>query len=60
MDEMITSKEVSELLKTPIAYIRKMIREQKLIAYKIGRDYKIKIKDLVKFLEEDCKYVKKK
>ncbi len=50
MDYYFTSKEVSTLLKTPIAYIRKMIRKEKLKAYKIGRQYIIKEQDLNNYL----------
>jgi excisionase family DNA binding protein len=39
------------LLKTPIQYIRKMIREQKIIAYKIGKQYVIKEQDLNNYLD---------
>lgn len=52
MDEFLTSKEVSDFLKTPIAYIRKMIKEEQLIAYKVGRQYIVKKSDLEKYLEE--------
>ena len=51
MDYYFTSKEVSILLKTPIQFIRKMIREKKIIAYKIGRQYLVKEQDLNNYLD---------
>lgn len=51
MDYYFTTKEISLLLKTPIQFIRKMIREEKIIAYKIGRQYVVKEQDLNKYLD---------
>ena len=51
MDYYFTTKEISLLLKTPIQYIRKMIREQKIVAYKIGKQYVIKEQDLNNYLD---------
>ena len=51
MEYYFTTKEISLLLKTPIQYIRKMIREQKIIAYKIGKQYVIKEQDLNNYLD---------
>ena len=51
MEYNFTTKEISLLLKTPIQYIRKMIREQKIIAYKIGKQYVIKEQDLNNYLD---------
>ena len=56
MDYYFTSKEVCILLKTPIQYIRKMIRENKLKAYKVGRQYIIKEKDLNIYLDSVSSY----
>ena len=56
MDYYFTSKEVSILLKTPIQYIRKMIRENKIKAYKVGRQYIIKEKDLNNYLDSVSSY----
>ena len=50
MDYYFTTKEISLLLKTPIQFIRKMIREEKIIAYKIGRQYVVKEQDLNNYL----------
>ena len=57
MDYYFTTKEISLLLKTPIQYIRKIIREQKIIAYKIGKQYVIKEQDLNNYLDS-VKYEK--
>ena len=51
MDYYFTTKEISLLLKTPIQLIRKMIREKKIIAYKIGRQYVVKEQDLNNYLD---------
>ena len=51
MDYYFTTKEISLLLKIPIRFIRKMIREEKIIAYKIGRQYIIKEQDLNNYLD---------
>ena len=51
MDYYFTTKEISLLLKTPIQYIRRMIREKKIIAYKIGKQYLIKEQDLNNYLD---------
>ena len=58
MNYYFTSKEVSILLKTPIQYIRKMIRENKLKAYKVGRQYIIKEQDLNNYLDSVRSYDK--
>ena len=51
IDYYFTTKEISLLLKTPIQFIRKMIREEKIIAYKIGRQYVVKEQDLNNYLD---------
>ena len=51
MDYYFTTKEISLLLKTPIQFIRKMIREKKIIAYKIGRQYVVKEQNLNNYLD---------
>lgn len=58
MDYYFTTKEISLLLKTPIQYIRKMVRENKLKAYKIGRQYIIKEQDLYTYLDSVVSYGK--
>lgn len=51
MDYYFTTKEISLLLKTPIQFIRKMIREKRIIAYKVGRQYIVKEQDLNNYLD---------
>jgi len=51
MEYYFTTKEISLLLKTPIQFIRKMIREKRIIAYKVGRQYIVKEKDLNNYLD---------
>ena len=50
MEYYFTTKEISFLLKTPIQFIRKMIREKRIIAYNVGRQYIIKEQDLNTYL----------
>ena len=45
------NKEISLLLKTPIQFIRKMIREKRIIDYKVGRQYIVKEQDLNNYLD---------
>ena len=42
MEHYFTTKEISMLLKAPIQFIRKMIRQKRTIAYKVGRQYTIR------------------
>ena len=51
MEYYFTTKEISLLLKTPIQFIRKMIREKRLIAYKVGRLYIVTQQDLNNYLD---------
>ena len=51
MEYYFTTKEISLLLKTPIQFIRKMIREKRIIAYKVGRQYIVKEQDLNNYLD---------
>ena len=39
MEYYFTPKEISLLLKTPIQFMRKMIREKIIIAYKVEKQY---------------------
>lgn len=49
-----TIKEVSCLIKTPIPYLRKMIKKHKLIASFIGKQYIIDEIDLKNYIDS-CK-----
>ena len=51
MEYYFTTKEISLLLKTPIQFIRKMIREKRIIVYKVGRQYIVKEQDLNNYLD---------
>ena len=51
MEYYFTTKEISLLLKTPIQFIRKMIREKRIIDYKVGRQYIVKEQDLNNYLD---------
>ncbi len=49
-NNFLTTKEVSMILQIPIAYVRKLIREFKLGAYKMGKEYRISDSDLEEYL----------
>jgi excisionase family DNA binding protein len=51
-DNWLTVKEIAEELKVEISTVQGWIREKKLIAYKVGRDYRIKREDYDRFLKE--------
>jgi excisionase family DNA binding protein len=51
-DNWLTVKEIAEELKVEISTVQGWIREKKLIAYKVGRDYRIKREDFDRFLKE--------
>lgn len=54
-DKFYTLEEISVRLKTPILYLRRMVREEKLIAHKICRNYKAKESDVKKYVDS-CRY----
>ena len=54
-DKYYTLDELSVKLKTPILFLRRMVREEKLIAHKIGRNYKVKESDVIKYVDS-CRY----
>jgi len=45
-------KEIASLLKVNIVTVRRWVRDEKLPAFKLGKDYRITKKDLEKFLNE--------
>ena len=47
-----TLKQISELLITPIPYLRKLIKEKKLKGCFIGRQYIVKEQDLKNFISK--------
>lgn len=49
-EKYYTLKEISDKIKTPVAYLRKMIKEGKLKAHCIGRDYKVSESDILDFI----------
>lgn len=54
--KVLTVKETAELLKTSNQQVRKMIREELLPAFKVGREYRISYRFLSEFIDsiEDC------
>lgn len=60
-DEVTVSKfytidEIAQLLKVSYLTVFRWIKANKLSAYKIGKQYRIDVQDLNKFLEESKKY----
>lgn len=49
--KLYTIKECSDTLKIDEETIRKYIREQKMVAYKVGREWRVKEEELKKFVE---------
>ena len=49
-DKFYNLKQVSEFLITPIPYLRKLIKEEKLKCHYIGRQYIISEKELKEFI----------
>ena len=53
MDEdFLTVEEIAKKLRVKVYTVRDWIRKGELIAYKVGRDYRIKKDDYEKFLQE--------
>lgn len=52
-DKFLTAQEVADTLKVNIMTIYRYIKAGKLIAYKTGKDFRIKEKDFSKFLEKN-------
>ena len=50
--QWLSVEDIANDLGVKIDTVRGWIREKKLPAYKIGRDYKIKPEDYIKFLED--------
>lgn len=48
---MLTAKEVAEVLRTGLLTVYKLIKEGKIPAYKIGRQWRVKRKDLIQYIE---------
>lgn len=49
-EKYYTLKQVSELLITPVPYLRYLIKEHKLKAHFIGRQYIVSEEDLKRFI----------
>ena len=50
--EWLSVEDIAEELHVTIDTVRGWIREKKLVAYRPGREYRIKREDLNRFLEE--------
>ena len=50
--QWLTVEDIANDLNVKIDTVRSWIREKKLTAYRVGRDYRIKRADYEKFLEE--------
>lgn len=53
VSELLTVKEVAELLKTSRVQIRKMIQAGDLLAVKVGREYRIPMTSIKDFMESN-------
>lgn len=54
MTKLYTTEEVAEILKYDVQTIRRFIREEKITAYKVGKEYRIKEEDLEIFLKKEA------
>ena len=54
-EKYYTLEEIAITLKTPIAYLRRMVREEKIITHKIERNYKVKESDVKRYVDS-CRY----
>ena len=50
--QYLTVEDVANLLNVSIDTVRNWIKQKKLEAYKVGRDYRISHEQLAKFMEE--------
>ena len=51
VNELLTVKEVAEMLKTSRVQVRRMIQNGELIAVKVGREYRIPLVSVREFLQ---------
>ena len=54
INELLTVKEVAELLKTSRVQVRRMIQNGELIAVKVGREYRIPLSSIEDFCSAVC------
>lgn len=54
--KLYTIKEVSEILQIDPETVRNYIRDNKLIAYKVGREWRIKQEELITFVDRGANY----
>ena len=54
MTKLYTTEEVADILKYDVQTIRRFIREGKITAYKVGKEYRIKEEDLDIFLKKEA------
>jgi len=52
MNDLLTVKEVAEMLRVTVRGVQAWIREGELTAFKLGREYRIKQADVDVFLEK--------
>lgn len=50
MSELLTVKETAEWLKTSRVQVRKMIQNGELVAFKVGREYRIPLASIKEFI----------
>lgn len=51
MDTLYTTKEIAKQYKVPLVTVQKWIREGKLTAYRLGKEYRVKESDLLAFVQ---------
>ncbi len=53
ISDILTVKEVAALLKTTCQQVRKLIRNEELLAVRVGREWRIPMQYLVDFISEN-------
>lgn len=51
LDTLYTTKEIAKQYKVPLVTVQKWIREGKLTAYRLGKEYRVKESDLLAFVQ---------
>ena len=52
-DDIYTPEEISKILKVPASTIRYLLRRDDMIAFKVGRQYRVTKPDLEAFIEDN-------
>lgn len=51
--KLFTTEEVAEILKVDVESVRRFISSERITAFKVGREWRIKEEDLTKFIDSN-------